>query len=68
MHVDPLFVDLRIAALVNAEPIRKLLSDHLSTSAPQRRMRIDMRRCSPEWHMSSRPTDPQSYRPKASTT
>ena len=29
MPADPLFVDLRIA-LSNAEPIRKLLSDHLA--------------------------------------
>lgn len=40
MHVDPLFVDLRIA-LDNAEPLRKILLDHLAESdasltAPQR--------------------------------
>ena len=34
MRVDPLFVDLRIA-LDNAEPLRKILIDHLAeTDAP----------------------------------
>ncbi len=47
MHVDPLFVDLRIA-LANAEPIRELLSDHLtagdealSTLTPAQRVLLD---------------------------
>lgn len=47
MHADPLFVDLRIA-LANAEPIQKLLSDHLAAGdaalmglTPQQRLLVD---------------------------